>query len=332
MYPPSPKTMRPPVFVVGSARSGNTLLYHILLSSGHFAVYRGEPAVFDLLVPRFGPLSRRKNREKLMSAWLRSSMFRISGLEAESVRDRILNECTSAGDFLRLIMDQVARLQGKDRWAVWGPDNLLYMLQIKKEIPNALFIHTIRDGRDVAFSMGKERWIRPFPWDRKEALTVAALHWKWKVSKGIRLGSSLSPDYLEIRFENLVTRRAESLQKVSQFIGQEINSNEVRKHSVGTLTAPNSTFKAETESGTFQPIGRWQRHLSQGDVKVLDSVIGTMLADLGYPRAFPQANPPSFRHRLMQQLYPLFFDTKQWLKGKNLAGAWVSVDRMNLLR
>ena len=40
-----------PVFVVGSARSGNTLLYHTLLSAGGFAIYRGEPAVFDLLAP-----------------------------------------------------------------------------------------------------------------------------------------------------------------------------------------------------------------------------------------------------------------------------------------
>ncbi len=318
--------------MVGSARSGNTLLYHILLSSGHFAVYRGEPAVFDLLVPRFGSLSRRQNRERLMQVWLRSSMFRISGLNPESIRDRVLNECSSAGDFLRLVMDEVARLQGKDRWAVWGPDNLLYMQQIKKQIPNALFIHMIRDGRDVAFSMGKERWIRPFPWDRKEALTVAALHWKWKVAKGIQLGKSLSPDYLEMRFEDLITRQDECLKKLSQFVGQEIESEQVRKQSVGTLAAPNSTFQEETDSGTFQPIGRWQRHLSQGEKRVLDSVIGPMLADLGYPRAYPQTNPPSVKHRLMRQLYPLFFDTKQWLKVKTLAGAWVSVDRMNLLR
>src|ERR1700675_905063 len=40
--------IKPPVFVVGSARSGTTLLYHSLLSSGGFADYRTEPAVFDL--------------------------------------------------------------------------------------------------------------------------------------------------------------------------------------------------------------------------------------------------------------------------------------------
>jgi hypothetical protein len=42
-----------PVFVLGCPRSGTTVLYHMLLSAGNFAVYRTESNVFNLLVPRF---------------------------------------------------------------------------------------------------------------------------------------------------------------------------------------------------------------------------------------------------------------------------------------
>src|SRR5437868_9195932 len=69
-----------PVFVVGSARSGNTMLYHMLLCSGNFPIYRTEPLVFDLLVPRFGDLRRASARQDLMNYWLRSRQFRRSGL------------------------------------------------------------------------------------------------------------------------------------------------------------------------------------------------------------------------------------------------------------
>jgi len=65
-----------PVFVVGCPRSGTTLLYHMLLSSGGFAVYRAESNVFNLLSPRFGDLGVRKNRQRLMNIWLRTGMLR----------------------------------------------------------------------------------------------------------------------------------------------------------------------------------------------------------------------------------------------------------------
>ena len=52
-----------PVFVLGCVRSGTTLLYHMLLSAGGFAVYRAESNVFNLLEPRFGDLSVRRNKE-----------------------------------------------------------------------------------------------------------------------------------------------------------------------------------------------------------------------------------------------------------------------------
>ncbi|PYX37709.1 MAG: hypothetical protein DMG81_13485 [Acidobacteria bacterium] len=35
-----------PVFVLGCPRSGTTLLYHMLLSAGNFALYRAESQVF----------------------------------------------------------------------------------------------------------------------------------------------------------------------------------------------------------------------------------------------------------------------------------------------
>lgn len=39
-------------------------MYYTLLSSGGFAVYFAEPAVFDMLVPKFKDLGVRNNRSK----------------------------------------------------------------------------------------------------------------------------------------------------------------------------------------------------------------------------------------------------------------------------
>src|SRR5438067_1476877 len=116
-----------PVFVLGCVRSGTTLLYHMLLSAGGVAVYRAESNAINLLEPRFGDLSVRRNKEKLMEALLNSKLFRVSGLHAESIRAKVIAECKNGGDFLRIVMGEVARSQNVSRWADCTPEHLLYL-------------------------------------------------------------------------------------------------------------------------------------------------------------------------------------------------------------
>ena len=83
------------------------------------------------------------------------------------------------------------------------------MLRIKKDFPDALFVHIIRDPRDIALSLDKRGWTRPLPWHRDKALIAAGLYWEWIVRKGRKLGSKLGRNYLEIRYEDLVKLPAE---------------------------------------------------------------------------------------------------------------------------
>ena len=69
-------------------------------------------------------------------------------------------------------------------------------------------IHILRDGRDVALSLDKQRWIRPFPWDRDQSLLVAGFYWEWIVNQGRKFGRSLGGDYIEIHFEDLFSSLA----------------------------------------------------------------------------------------------------------------------------
>src|ERR1700758_3047870 len=79
-----------PVLVLGCPRSGTTLLYHMLLSAGNFAVYRAESQVFNLLEPRFGDLARKRNKRNLLRAWEASTLFTKTGLAADQIERDIL--------------------------------------------------------------------------------------------------------------------------------------------------------------------------------------------------------------------------------------------------
>ena len=274
-----------PVFVVGSPRSGTTLLYHLLLSSGGFAQYHAEANVFNLLAPRFGDLSSARRREALLDAWIASELFTRSGLDGTSFRSEVHAHCRSAGDLLRLLMEGIARHQGARRWAECTPENLLYVPAIAEAFPNARFLHIVRDGRDVACSMAEQGWVGPYR--RSEPPTrvlEAGLYWEWMLDRGRANFSRPGLHLFELRFEALVLRPIETLDAIGAFIDHDLDYARIRANRVGTVARPNTSFPAEG-GPAFNPIGRWRARLDRAGLARLEAAIERELCRSGYQLA-----------------------------------------------
>ena len=319
-----------PVFVLGCPRSGTTVLYHMLLSAGGFAVYRAESNVFNLLVPRFGDLRSEKNRRRLLDYWLRSKLFHVSGLNATDIEHRIMAECRSGGDFLRITMEETARKQGVDRWADCTPDHLLNIPEIRDQLPGAFVIHIIRDGRDVALSYVQQHWSHPLPWDRHERLAVAGMYWEWVVRKGREYGQTLRPNYYEVRFEELVTNQHEVLSRLGEFIGHDLDYDKIQQAGIGAVSEPNSSFLGESGQQAFQPAGRWKRKMSAEEVEGFEAVVGDFLRELGYEVSADPKTKSSLRALRLRSTYLPMFAAKQWLKSKTPLGRLVDIRRMEI--
>src|SRR5580658_9698400 len=238
---------RSPVFVMGCHRSGTNLLYDMLLSSGGFAIYRGLIPIYNKLIPRFGSFERRANREKIVEIWLRSKGFRRAGIGPQQVLARIRDECTTGGDFICAVMDLVAKSQRMERWALYDPENVLHVERVKREIPNAMFLHIIRDGRDIALSLKKMGGFAPLPWDRTptESLVATALYWEWMVHCGRSGGRKFPADYIEIRYEDLITNPRETLGRLGGFIDHDLDYNRIQRAGLGRVSDTNSSFRQE---------------------------------------------------------------------------------------
>lgn len=318
-----------PVFVLGCPRSGTTVLYHMLLSAGGFAVYRSESNVYNLLVPRFHGIRSAADREKLLDVWLRSKLFRVSGLDPREIRSKIVAECRSGGDFLRIVMEEIARQQGVSRWADCTPEHLLYMEEIKRQIPGALFIHIIRDGRDVALSYARQGWSHPLPWDRDDRVGFAGLYWQWLVRKGREQAKRLGADYQEVRFEDLIARPQETLSRLGAFVGHDLDYKRIQSAGVGSVSEPNSSFAGETE-GTFNPIARWKTKMSAEQIAGLEELIGDSLLELGYGPLLEAKPGASLRAARMRATYPALFDAKHWVKTNTPLGRFVQLERIEI--
>ncbi len=312
-----------PVFVLGCGRSGTTLLYHMLLSSGNFAIYRTESNVINLLEPRFGDLSNPRNQSRLLEAWYETRLYSLSGLDKSELEARVLAECKNGGDFLRIIMEEMCRKQGVERWADTTPENLLHLPRIKETIPDALIVHIIRDGRDVALSTDKLGYIRRLPWDRKPSTMVAGLYWEWMVRKGRRDGRKLGNDYMEVHFKDLTSHPREVLARLGQFVEQDLDYDRIQQVGIGSVSTPNTSFKnGSRQSEEFSPVGRWKTGYTPNDLAMLEGLIGETLEELGYElganKDYRTQRPAELQR--MRAMYRMYFDSKLYLKARTPLG------------
>jgi hypothetical protein len=300
----------------------------MLLSAGDFAIYRAESNVFNLLVPRFCGMRSAADRQELLSVWLRSKLFRVSGLDASEFTAKIMAECHGGGDFLRILMVEIARSQGVRRWAECTPEHLLYMEEIKRQVPDAIFIHIIRDGRDVALSYVKQGWSHPLPWDRSDRLGFAGLYWKWLIRKGRKQGKRLGGDYLEVRFEDLVAKPQETLSRLGAFISHDLDYDRIQRAGIGSVSEPNSSFAGESQL-TFNPVGRWNTKMSAEQIAGFEELVGDFLQDLGYSLSSAKQRT-SLRGTRMRAVYPAIFEAKQWMRTNTPLGRFVHLDRIEI--
>jgi Sulfotransferase family len=264
-----------------------------------------------------------------MRCWLKTMLFRVSGLDAAQIEAKIMAECRSGGDFLRLVMEEVARVQGVGRWADCTPEHLLYMREIKRQIPDALFIHIIRDGRDVALSYVKQGWSHPLPWDRGERLGVAGLYWEWVVRKGREQGRHLGADYKEVRFEELITNPRQTLSRLGEFIEHNLDYDRIQRTGIGSVSEPNSSFAGESGK-SFNPVARWKTKMPPEETAAFEALVGDYLQELGYKLASETRRKMSLRAARLRTTYLAMFGAKHWARANTPLGRLVRLERIEI--
>src|SRR5258708_20945199 len=269
------------------------------------------------------------DRKRLMEVWVRSMLFRVSGLDAADITAKVVADCRNGGDFLRIVMQEVARNQGVERWADCTPHHLLSMKEIKRQIPDALFIHIIRDGRDVVLSYLKQGWVHPLPWDRGEELGVAGLYWKWIVSKGRESGRELGSDYREVRFEDLVANPQVVLGRLGEFVNHDLDFRRIQQAGIGSVSEPNSSFDIEPD-GDIAPVGRWKTKMSAQELADFEALAGDLLEELSYPLGSLGAARSTFRDARLRATYLSLSEIKQWLKARTPLGRLVRLKRIQV--
>jgi hypothetical protein len=295
LFSRSSDPQRPPVpFIVGVGRSGTTMLRLMLDSHPQLTIppeTHFVPELIDAISDGAGP----ERAVEVMQSVRQWGDLHIDPAEARA-RFEALDDF-NAGDALRAFYAIYAERQGKPRWGEKTPAYVRNMRKIERALPEARFIHVIRDGRDVALS----RWKRTLGDGEKAPAGQVAEGWQRRIRRAQKQGQRLD-HYLELRYEDLVTDTEPNLRKISEFLELEWDPVMLRFYeraadrmsemardlpaSEGKPTRPGDE-RMQAHAMTQKPpdpsaMYRWKERMSPEDVAAFDAEAGELLAELGY--------------------------------------------------
>jgi hypothetical protein len=198
----------------------------------------------------------------------------------------------SVGEALRVLYRTYAAKFGKARWGDKTPYYLGYMPLIASVLPEARFVHVIRDGRAVWQSI-RSLWFKP------GTVEETAAWWQKGIATGRRDGS-LVP-YLEVRYEDLVLEPERTLRAVCDFLELDWEPSMLDFHErapariaevvtdyhengrlVATVPERHRIHALTGSPPDGSRITAWREELPQEEIAAFESIAGETLDELGY--------------------------------------------------
>jgi hypothetical protein len=295
------RRLPPAPFVVGAGRSGTTLLRLMLDAHPKLAVPPETQFIPQLIDASRQPDATASSIAELLVSHRRFGDF---GIEPDRLRQAFAAiQPFDLAEGLRWFYRTYAADHGKPRWGDKSPGYGWRMRPIDRLLPEARFVHLIRDGRDVALSMRAQR-------DDLPSAAKLARHWRRRVRKTRRQGAS-ARHYMELRYEDLVTDPERELRRICEFIDLEFDPGMLTYHErapdrlaeiARDMPAGHELYSDRTRGAivaerrvaihklTSEPVrgdrvAKWRDQMSEEDRGEFDRVAGELLAELGYDRS-----------------------------------------------
>lgn len=254
-------TERGPILIIGSARSGTTMLRLILDS--HPRISCGEEThLLQTMEPALG------RHWRLLERY---------GFPRDYWTTRL-------AEFYGGAMADYAARRGKARWADKDPSNTLLLPFVDELFPDAQYVHLVRDGHDVVASH-RERW------GYRSGVRAARGAWRRYVEAARAFGARQPAGrYHEVRYEALVAEPEARLRELFDFLGEawdpavleydKADHDGVDRHTRFTAQRrseggeSSTIYRSRVGAGrsSLDPVLRTMLHRSSGD----------LLRELGY--------------------------------------------------
>ena len=327
-----------PIFVVSAPRSGSTLLRLILDVHPNLAV-PGPAWVYEMVRPylySYGNLNQAANLLAMAEDILETPTVKAWNLKLSPEDLAAASPEPSFAGLYDALHLHYTQNTGKGRWGEKSPRNSFWMNEIRQDFPGAVFVHLIRDGRDMATDIAQSTPMVP-------SNPYSGAH-IWMDYNLAALDSAKSLDdksYYRIRYERMCAEPEKELKALCDFLGEDFDPIMLRHHESDSTK---SWSRHSNHAKTGKPIstdycGMYLEKLTPQDQSALNHVMGGLLEQLGYP----EDSGTPIDQRLARQLLEVDVITAPWAityrqwheerrKERRSAGIWQNSGRESFLR
>lgn len=292
-----------PFFLVGSSRSGTTLLQTLIDSHPDIAIPPESHVYlrFGPIVHTYGDLAAARNRRRLIEALLGDAFieeWRL-GVTAAEVEQRL-----PAHSFVGIV-ETLFRLyadgQGARRWGDKTPEHIRHLREIRRDFPGAKLIHLVRDGRDVAEAMQRMIFYPVTAYGVSRIWRDEIRHWQ------VFCAAEGEADTLVVRYEDLVTDPQATVGSIFRFLGEAVVDT-VATYAESSLSrnldAQGPWHSSLRQGISASKVGIYRRRFTAREIEILEYIQGEDLRAYGYATAHSAPRAPTLR----EKTYALFAD------------------------
>jgi protein-tyrosine sulfotransferase len=161
-------------------------------------------------------------------------------------------------------------------------ENAEFAIFLRQMMPDCKFVHIVRNPYATLVAIRKVKTKSNYPFLQD---FIASL---WNSYYYLLKNQAFLDNYLVVRYEELLSNPQEKMKEISEFIEIQYSDTLLKPTLMGKAWGGNSSNSQQFSHISTAPLSKWKKEINDLEIHLVNSQLGTVIEELGYERLTPE--------------------------------------------